>query len=229
MIGLTTLDLVAVLGFFICWKGYSWSADYGPLQHTSIDTAMNHHRRRWIRTMLGRELRVIDTTIVANLINGVGFFASTTILIIGGLLAMLGAGDLAVRTLAALPYETTTTLTLWQIKILLLLVIFIHAFFKFAWSLRLTNYCSTLIGGAPYPPLEEDVIERYSTNVAELANLAGLHMNRGVRSYFFGLAAISWIYHPALLIVATLWVTVTVYRREFRSRARTAICAVLKE
>ena len=42
--------------------------------------------------MLRRENRIVDIQIVGNLLNGAAFFASTTILAVGGLFALLATG-----------------------------------------------------------------------------------------------------------------------------------------
>ena len=45
---------------------------------------------------------------------------------------------------------------LWEVKVLLLIGIFVFAFFKFAWAFRLTHYTAILIGAAPQPVNNKD-------------------------------------------------------------------------
>jgi hypothetical protein len=50
---------------------------------------MNEFRIHWMMAMLQRELRIIDTSIVGNILHGVAFFASTAILLVGVLIGLL--------------------------------------------------------------------------------------------------------------------------------------------
>jgi len=101
----------------------------------------------------------------------------------------------------------------------LLMLIFVRAFFELTWALRQFNYCSILIGGigmgAEFTPQAEVA--------AKVANRAARHFNTGLRAYYFGLAALAWIIHPAALMAASLLVLRELYRREFRSAVRDAL------
>ncbi len=90
MPGFNDLDYVAFVWFALAWAGYTIYADYSPQRRHSVTAAMNGYRRRWIGEMLKRENRLVDTQTLGNLVTGIGFFASTTILVIGGLFALLG-------------------------------------------------------------------------------------------------------------------------------------------
>lgn len=214
---MTVVDYIAIGWFFIVWLGYTAVVDYSPLRRRSVSAAMNGFRRRWITEMLKREVRLVDTQILGNLMTGIGFFASTTILLIGGLFALLGASEAAINALAELPIAIRTTRPVWETKVLMLVLIFVYAFFKFAWAYRLSNYCAILIGAAP-PRSEFSAADDYVERLARIANQMGHHFNRGLRAYFFALATLGWFIHPALFIAASTWVLLVLYRRDFRSR-----------
>lgn len=184
---------------------------------------MDRQRRRWMIEMLDRELRMVDTQILGNLLTGIGFFASTAILAIGGLVAVLGAAEQAMTALAALPFAVPTGRGVWEIKILFLIAIFVYAFFKFVWAFRLSNYCSILVGAAPRYPAEEAAAAVSVDQTATVIALAARHLNRGLRAYFFALAALGWFVHPMLLAFTATLVVAVLYRREFNSRALEAI------
>ncbi len=114
MTGFTPADAAALLWFALCWAGYTACADHGPWRRHSISVAMNRERRAWMDRMMARELRMLDTQI-----------------------------------LAELPFAVPSIKAVWHAKVLLLIVIFVYAFFKFAWAFRLTNNCAILIGAAP--------------------------------------------------------------------------------
>lgn len=221
------LDYLALAWFILCWTGYNYVADHTRLRHRNVSTLTGKLRERWMRNMVRRDPRMIDVLIQGNLLNGVGFFASTSILLVGGLVAMLGATDQAVAVLNELPLVPTVDRMTWGLKILLLIVVFVYAFFKFAWSHRLFNYCSILIGAAPLPEDYDADAEAFAARTAELETLAAEHFNNGLRTYFFALAALGWFVHPLLFILATAWVTRVLYRREFRSRSFAILQAAL--
>jgi uncharacterized membrane protein len=211
-------DYIAFVWFLLCWLGYARLADFTRLRNHSVSARMDNYRRQWLRNMLQRDPRMVDTLIHSSLLQGVTFFASTSLLLIGGLLAILGASDKAIAVLSELPLQPVSR-TVWEIKVLLLVVIFIYAFFKFAWCYRLFTYCAVLIGAAPLPAALTDASYDHADRLARLHSLAAQHFNNGLRSYFFALATLGWFLHPLLFIAAAAWVTWVVYRREFRSRS----------
>ena len=211
-------DYIAFVWFLLCWLGYGRLADLTPLRAHSVSARMDNYRQLWLRNMLQRDPRMVDTLIQSSLLQGSTFFASTSLLLIGGSLAILGATDKAIAVLSELPLPAVSR-TVWELKVLLLVVIFVYAFFKFAWCYRLFTYCSVLIGAAPLPDTLTPASYAHADRLARLHSLAARHFNNGLRSYFFALATLGWFLHPLLFIVATSWVTWVVYRREFRSRS----------
>ncbi len=131
---LSPLDWIAVSWFVLAWAGYSIMIELTPLGRRSLNARMHRHREGWMRQMLGREMRMVDGQIMGSLQNGTAFFASTSLLAIGGSLALLRAAPDISQMYAALPLGIQPSPGLLEIKIGGLLVIFIYAFFKFAWS-----------------------------------------------------------------------------------------------
>ena len=220
---LSWLDYLAVAAFVAAWVGYSWYVDRSPASRRSITAVMRTYRLAWAREMGRREARIVDTQVVGNFLTGIGFFASTTILVIGGLFALLGAADQALEALDDLPLMQTHTAALWEAKVLLLMAVFVYAFFKFAWAFRLSSYASILIGAMPVPDTDAEVLERHAQRIARMVQLVAHHQNHGFRAYFFAVALITWFIHPALLAVSSGVVVAVLQRREFRSRALRAL------
>jgi uncharacterized membrane protein len=217
------LDWIALLVFAACWIGYTTVTDRVPaIRARSVMTAMDEHRRRWMFATLDRENRIADMAAIGNLMNSTGFLATTSIFILGGLVAMLGASDLGQRVVAALPWSKPSNEVAWELKITLLLVIFVNAFFELTWALRQFNYSSILLGGLP-PPAERDRGTALADAAARVLNRAARHFNTGLRSYYFGLAALAWIVHPLALVAASLFVLRELHRREFRSAVHDAV------
>jgi len=106
------------------------------------------------------------------------------------------------------------------LKLIVLCIIFVYAFFKFTWALRQFNYCSTLIGAAPKGPDND-----FARRVAKVATHASKDFNQGLRAYYFSLAALGWFVSPWLFMAATTTVAIVLYRREYRSMALQIISA----
>ncbi len=191
------------------------------IRERSVIAAMDTHRLRWMQAMLARENRIADVAAIGNLMNSTAFLATTSIFILGGLVALLGAPDLGRRVVATLPYAAVPDEALWEVKIGLLLVIFVNAFFELTWALRQFNYTSILVGGAPVSASDLGPAEM----AARVLNRAARHFTTGLRSYYFGLAALAWVVHPLALVVASLFVLRELHRREFRSVLREAVRA----
>ncbi len=207
-------DIISLTWFLASWAGYTWYADRYARRERSLRALMHAYREQWMRQMLLRDNRVVDVNILRNLLQGVGFFASATLLVLAGLLTILGSTDRAIEIVRALPFSGKTTLLQWELKLLVLCVIFVYAFFKFTWALRQFNYCSTLIGAAPTGP--DDAFAR---RAADVATHASKDFNQGLRAYYFSLAALGWFVSPWLFMVAASAVVVVLYIREYRSAA----------
>lgn len=211
-------DVVAPLFFLACWMGYALLADSPWGSRRSLMGRMHEHRQLWMRRMLARENRIADLQVIIVLAQSNAFFASSAVLIVGGGLAVLGAKDQAMRLLEEIPLVAQTSPLVWDLKVLLIVFVYVFAFFKFTWSLRQFNYVAILIGAAP--PVEEAVSAeagRYADSAARVASRAAEHFNNGMRTFYFGLAALSWFLEPRLLILLSALVVIVVYRREFRS------------
>ena len=219
----TPLDYL-VLGLYAAsWFGYALFADFSRWHERSIMKLMDDYRRRWMREMLRRDNRIVDTNIVASLQNGAAFFASTTVFAVGGLIAALGASEQSIALISTLPFAQPGSTQVWQAKVLLMVFVLSYAFFKFAWTFRLQNYCQVLLGAAPVETGPAPEAEAHAERAAKISALAAWHFNRGLRAYFFALAALTWFIHPLLFGGTILYVLYVLYRREFRSRSLKAL------
>ena len=88
--GVTALDLIALLWFLACWLGFDSYAKWRARKRPSLITAVGVFRRQWTERMCARDNHQSDATILGNLLRGAIFFSSTTMLILGGLVALLG-------------------------------------------------------------------------------------------------------------------------------------------
>jgi len=215
---LTPYDLVAVAWFLGCWIGYFQFAVWRAHAVPSLQRTMDGIRREWTRQMLMRDNRMLDVNIVRNLTRSSQFFASTTLLILGALLALMGYVQKAVDVMAELPFAVKASVLVWELKILLLVAIFVYAFFKFSWSIRQFGYCSVLVGAAAKGPADPELHAGDAERLAQIVSFASGNFNYGLRSYYFGGAALCWFVHPGIMMAATVWVVWILYAREFGSK-----------
>lgn len=216
---ITALDIIAPVWFILCWACYTWFADSLSTRGRNIVAVMNEYRLQWMRQMMNRDNRMMDATLIGNLLRSIAFFASTTIFIVLGLFTMFKYRQEAIGIIGTIPSATPATPILWEAKIFLLVIIFVYAFFKLTWSLRQYNYACVLVGAAPPPAERGPHFDEYARNAGRLVGNAAKHFNQGLRAYNFGLAALSWFVNDYAFIAASSWVVLVLYRREFRSHA----------
>lgn len=220
--GFSTIDVVALVFFLAAWGGYHLAVEkLGPARR-SLNTRMAEFRRAWMRELLGRDNRIVDGTIMASLQSGAAFFASTSLLAVGAALALIQATDTALALFADLPFGVATTRLAFEAKVFGLGVIFVYAFFKFAWSYRLFNYAAILLGAIPQDGAAPQA-QAAAMRTAEMTIVAGRHFNRGQRAFFFALGYLGWFVGPWVLIVATAAVLIVMAGRQFGSDALAAL------
>jgi uncharacterized membrane protein len=215
-----TVDILAVGFFIIEWTAYAITLEHTAYGRDSLSARVHAYREIWMRRMLGREARMVDTQIMSSLQNGTAFFASTSLFAIGGALALLRSTSDALAVFNALPFDITPSPALWETKCVGLILIFVYAFFKFAWAYRLFNYVAILFGAMP-PALQRDTpeAEAHVVRTARLLEAAGRHFNRGQRAFFFALGYLGWFVSPWVLFATTALVVVVTWRRQFASNA----------
>lgn len=223
---LTTPDIAALAFFLAVWLLYAQSIEGRLFSRESLTSAMNRQRDAWMHTMARRELRMIDTSIMIGLQQGTAFFASTSLIALGGCLALLQQADKVLVVLADLPLIDGPVRGVFELKLLGLTVLLAYSFFKFAWSYRLFNYCSILIGAVPVLRDEIDQSEQTELAVQRAARmniLAGKHFNTGLRGIFFAIGYLGWLVGPLVFVIATLLVLGVLVRRQYFSAARQAV------
>ena len=146
---------MAFAWFIGVWIGYSLLIEKTAKGRSGLNAMMNGYRDEWMERLLARDMRMVDAQVTAALQNGTAFFASTSLIAIGGTLTLLRSTEQILTVVSALPFGVAASAELWEVKMMGLAIIFVYAFFKFAWSYRLFNYFAIMVGAAP-PPAEKD-------------------------------------------------------------------------
>ncbi len=225
MLKLTALlpwaDWGALVWFFGAWYGYATFARRRAMVQPSVLAATSRIRHLWMLQVTKREVRIVDGSIVQTLANSPSFFASTTILIIGGLLAVLGTTEKATELVREIPFAAQTPLLVFDFKLLVLTGIFVYAFFRFTWSIRQYTFGAMMVGAAPEArEFTTDATlsrEDFAHRAGRVLSLAAETFNDGLRAYYLAFAAMGWFISPLVFALATVGVIFVLYRREFRS------------
>ncbi len=212
-------DWVALALFFVAWAGYARFAHLRANTKPSLLALTNRERTRWMLQATWRDTRVIDGSVVQTLSASPSFFASTTILIIGGLLAVLSTTEKASDIVREIPFAARTSLLVFDLKVVLMLAIFVYAFFRFTWSLRQYGFGALLLGAAPLPDryTDETLRTAFASRAGRVMGLAAEAFNDGLRAYYMSFAALAWFFSPWALMAGTAGVVFILYRREFHS------------
>jgi uncharacterized membrane protein len=212
--------LIAGLWFVICWVGYSRYALHKGRTTPCLASVLHLYREDWMRRMLLRDNRIADANVIGNLERSASFFASSTLIILAGILTVLGASDRAVSLLADLPFVQAVSREMSEAKLLCLGVVFVYAFFTFSWCMRQYNFAAVLVGSAPMVG-ERHVTEQerkaFAERTARVISMAANQFNYGLRAYYFGMAMLAWFISPWFFMAVTTGVVLVLYRREFHS------------
>lgn len=218
------LDYAAILLLLCAWQWIGWRIDNPSPNRKSVAMMMDDFRRAWMHEMVTRQPRMFDAQVVASMRQGSTFFASTTMIAIGGGLALLGnterlagiARDLAIGSAPAL---------VWEIKILVVLIFLSNAFLKYVWAHRLFGYCAVMMAAVPNDAEDPQAYPR-AAQAAEICVTAARSFNRALRATYFALASLAWILGPIALIIGTLLTLGVLYRREFASHSRAILLSL---
>lgn len=213
-------DWLALAAFFGLWVGYAWFARVWGRRQGSLLVTTNRYRAYWMRQAAMRDPRMLDGLITQTLSNTPTFFSSTSILVIGALFALLGTTEKATELMSEIPFAQTVPLVVFEFKILVLVGIFVYAFFRFSWCMRQYTFVALVIGAMPPP---EDFAsgkfdrKQYADRAAAMVGAAAETFNDGLRAYYFSFAAMAWFISPLAMVLATGLVVLILYSREFRS------------
>ncbi|WP_284616450.1 DUF599 domain-containing protein [Aquabacterium humicola] len=222
---LPALDWAAMLLFFGGWVAYALFAKRRAQIEPTVLATTNRWRWHWMLQATRRENRIVDSAVLQSLSASPQFFASTTILIIGGLLAVLGTTDKASELVREIPFAARTSVLVFDLKLVLLTGIFVHAFFRFTWSLRQYSFGAILVAAVPDAKFIDGDAERiaFADRAGRVMGLAAETFNDGLRAYYMSFAVIGWFFSPWAFIAGTVAVLWVLYRREFRSEVLGAL------
>ncbi len=210
-------DVFALTLTLTLWLAVGWIIEHPPARWPSVTQLMQGYRREWMTQFITRSPRVFDGTIIDSLRQSTTFFASASMIAVGGGLALIGNPALLSGLVADLPLPAD----LAQIRLrgLLVVAFLVNALLKFVWASRLFGYCAVMMAAVPNDITHPDAVLR-AGQAADLNITAAKSFNRGLRSIYFALGALAWILGPWALMAAAVLVAWVLLRRDFASTSR---------
>lgn len=223
----SALDYGALCALIVAWAAIGWRIEKPSATNPSVAELMADYRRDWMRHMVTRQPRIFDSSLIGNLRQSTAFFASATMIALGGGMALIRNPE-PVEGLASDLALSSAPHVVWEIKLLLSLLILTSAFLKFVWANRLFGYCSVVMGAVPNEADHPLAFAR-ADQAAELCISAARSFNRGLRTTYFALASAAWLLGPVPLLLAIVLTLAMIYRREFGSASRAVLMRHLPE
>jgi len=213
-------NLLALVWFVIAVRGYQAYAIRASRHKDSLAGVLHAYRQRWMIRMIGRDMRMADIGAVANLERYVTLFASSSLLILAGLVTLVGYTEDVAHIGRGIPFLPAQSPLEWQFKLFFLTLMFVYAFFKFTWSLRQYGFATVMISSAPV--VHGDISENkelmdHVNRSAKVLSMAANNFNFGLRAYYYSLAVLTWSIHPMAFMITTCVVVYILYSREFNS------------
>lgn len=224
---MSALDWLAFALFLFCWLMIEPILARTPFRGKGMAADMEIVRAGWMQSLLRRDTFLVDAQMIGHTINSASFFGSANLLIIVGVGGSLFAKtDLSEPFRSAVPFVSDDPAWLFQLKVLLVLATLLRGLSEFIWAVRQLNYCLAAVGASPVRDTTQN--EAWAHALSLVVNPAMRSFSKGVRSYYFSLAAALWLFGPVPLIVGSLLSTLLLLFRQSRSDTARGIREVRK-
>ena len=217
--------MTALAFFAVAWLAYEPLLKVLARGKGMINTDMTVIRAGWMRTMATRENKLMDGQLLGHTLNSASFFASSNLILIAGAAGVLFGGEGSFRSASSLMVLKTSSRLLFEAQIALVLLALARGLLDFIWAIRQMNYCLAVIGAAR-DTTDQAYAAEYGSAAARLLNPALSSFNRGVRGYYFALAAAAWLFGPLAFALVTLSAVTLLFSRQRHSPAAAAIAEV---
>lgn len=162
-------------------------------------------RIAWVDTMVSEQLDIVAVQTLRNWTMAASFLASTAIVLSLGILNVALTTDKIAVFAHALNMFGSRDITLWIIKVVVLSLDLLYAFFNFTLAIRSNNHVVFLINvRGPGAPDRE--------TVAKALNRGARYYTWGMRTYYLTVPLAMWILGPGWLLASAL-LLVLVLRR----------------
>ncbi|MBN8649018.1 MAG: DUF599 family protein [Caulobacterales bacterium] len=215
---MNNLDYIAIFIFLMCWFGVEPILLIISKKSGLINKDLTIIRLNWMRAFTMRDVKIFDSNLLGHSINSASFFASANLLIIAAIAGAIFEGQIQTKAIQKFGIENQEL----QLKLILILICLTRGLLNFIWSLRQLNYCAAAFGACP-DIIDNDKRENYALALADIVEPAMSNFSRGVRAYYFALAAGAWLYGPWFLIFGSVGAFGLLAFRQSKSQAAKGI------
>lgn len=215
---MSLVDIAAGAIFIACWLVYDPLLLQLSGGKGAIKVDMLAVREAWMRRMMARENRILDSNLLGHQLSTASFFTSTNLLLIAAAAGLLFGGGALLANVQTLSIIAPAPAWLLEIKIALIVATLTKGLLDFIWAIRQMNYLLALFGAAPEHN-ESTHHESFVRAVTQVLNPAYTSFNSGVRTYYFAMAAAAWIFSPWAMMAAALGAFLLLLRRQTGSEA----------
>jgi uncharacterized membrane protein len=218
------MTLLTTLFPLICYFAYNIFVPQIERLRPSLSSIMNMQRRRWVANAALRE-SPFDAILSGNIMQSVSFLASTAVLLVLAVFAVFGQIPALMASLSSLSLDARYSIGEVQIHLVVMLTMFVLAFFAFTLSLRQFNHFCIMLGAIDHgTPISDEEIDA----ITEMNVLGARNFNAGVRAYYFSVSTVAWFVSEWATVAACVLTILVLAQREFLSSAhRSAASAAI--
>src|SRR5690606_31163399 len=208
----------------LCYFAYNLVVPLIERRRPSLSVIMNMQRRRWVANATRRETP-FDAILAGNIMGSVSFLASTAVLLILAVFAVFGQIPMLMDALATINLDRSYAILDVQLHLVVMLAMFVLAFFAFTLALRQFNHFCIMLGALDHA---EPATDAEIAAITDMNALGARNFNSGIRAYYFSVSTVAWFVSDWLPIVVSLVTVGVLAHREFFSSAhRTAASAAV--
>ncbi|SFZ86575.1 Uncharacterized membrane protein [Devosia enhydra] len=215
------MTLFASLFPLLCWFAYNWGIGLIEKRVPSLSVIMSMQRRRWVVNASRRE-SPLDAILSGNLMGSVSFLASTSVLLVLAVFTAFGQMEGLLAALDGIGLPRSYSVHDVQVQFLVMLALFVGAFFAFTLALRQFNHFCIMIGAMDH---RAQITDAEIDAITRLNAMGAQNFNNGIRAYYFAVATIAWFAADWAAIATTLVTVGFLVHREFFSTARSVAAA----
>lgn len=210
------IALAVVIGVIACYQAYLRALGRrNPSAVLSCVAAIE--RAAWVESMMAdRNNGVLAIQTLRNSTMASTFMASTSILLMVGVMTLSGQAPALKTTWHYLNVVGSLEPELWMIKLLTLLLLLFFAFYCFSNAIRIFNHVGYMINVQKVP----ETMRLSPPQIASELNRGGDYYSLGTRTFYYLIPFIFWLFGPIYMMIATLVLVVILLPRIDRTPAR---------
>lgn len=198
-----TNDLVALVLVVAMVSGYRLQLRRLARRNPSavFSTAAALARVAWVETVMADHAdSLLAVQTLRNTTMAASLLASTAVLLMVGVLTLTGQARSLQETWHVLNIFGTLGPAIWLFKLLCILLMLFYAFFNFVNSIRVTNHVGYMLAIKAVP----ERTHFSHTMVASQLNRGSGYFSAGIRSYYYLVPLVFWLFGPMYMVMATI-------------------------